>query len=303
MASHAHRFIRIARMGGLLAAALLPALCGAAIPPAAPTVDAVELLRQATALEHGEGVARDPAKAADLYCEAARQGLAEAQFSLGWMYANGRGLPRDDSLAALFFGMAARQGHIQAKNMLRFVGEATPAEPLCLKAPEEPDHFDDIPTPADATPQQLKLIQLVQQLAPEYAIHPRLALAVLKIESNFQTDARSPKNAQGLMQLIPETAERFNVKNILDPVQNLRGGLAYLRWLLAYFQGNVALATAGYNAGEGAVDRHLGVPPYEETRAYVKRIQELFPKDEHPFDARVVEASSALPRIRKKLSN
>lgn len=300
MAPQLQRIVRVAIMGCALCATLLPAVSRAATPSAVPPVDPVELVRQATALEHGEGVARDPAKAADLYCEAARLGQVEAQFSLGWMYANGRGIPRDDGLAALFFGMAARQGHVQAKNMLRFVGDKPAPQPECLK---EPDHFDDIQIPADATPQQVKLIQLVQQLAPEYAIHPRLALAVLKIESNFQTDARSPKNAQGLMQLIPETAERFNVKNILDPAQNLRGGLAYLRWLLAYFQGNVALATAGYNAGERAVDRYLGVPPFEETRAYVKRIQELFPRDEHPFDARVVEASSALPRIRKKLAN
>ena len=298
MAPHPHRHgvVRVAILGGVLGLALCSSLCHAA--PAA--ADPAELLRQATALEHGEGVERDTAKAADLYCEAARLGQVEAQFSLGWMYANGRGVARDDGLAALFFGLAARQGHVQAKNMLRFVGDATPSLPECMK---EPDHFDDIVVPADATPQQQKLIHLVQQLAPEYSIHPRLALAVLKIESNFQTDARSPKNAQGLMQLIPGTAERFNVKNVLDPVQNLRGGLAYLRWLLAYFQGNVALATAGYNAGEKAVDRFLGVPPFEETRAYVKRIRELFPREEHPFDASVVDASPALPRIRQKLTN
>ena len=300
MASHLHRkgVFRVALAGSLVSLALLSSSCHAA----PPVVDPAELLRQALALEHGEGVPRDPGKAAELYCEAARLGDVEAQFNLGWMYANGRGVPRDDGLASLFFGMAARQGHVQAKNLLRFVGDTTAPLPDCMKEPEQ-DHFDDIQVPADASPEQRKLIQLVQRLAPEYAIHPRLALAVLKIESNFQVDARSPKNAQGLMQLIPGTAERFNVKNVLDPVQNLRGGLAYLRWLLAYFQGNVALATAGYNAGEKAVDKYLGIPPFEETRAYVKRIRELFPRDEHPFDAKVVEASPALPRIRQKLAN
>ena len=285
-------------MGAALCVALLSPVCHAAEAGAA-VADPAELLKQATALEHGEGVAQDTAKAAELYCIAARLGNAEAQFSLGWMYANGRGLPRDDSLAALFFGLAAKQDHPQAKNMLRFVGDKPAPLPECMK---EPEHLDDLEMPTGVTLQQQKLIRLVQQLAPEYAIHPRLALAVLKIESNFQTDARSPKNAQGLMQLIPGTAERFKVKNVLDPEQNLRGGLAYLRWLLAYFRGNVALATAGYNAGEKTVDKYLGVPPFDETRAYVKRIRELFPRDEHPFDASVVDASPALPRIIKKLA-
>src|SRR5690606_8467899 len=120
---------------------------------------------------------------------------------------------------------------------------------------------------------------------------PRLVLAVLRTESNFDPLARSPKNAQGLMQLIPATAERFAVRNAFDPVDNLRGGIRYLRWLLSYFQGDVTLALAGYNAGEGAVDRARGVPPYRETRAYVQRIRALYPHDHHPFDARVTDPS------------
>jgi hypothetical protein len=99
------------------------------------------------------------------------------------------------------------------------------------------------------------------------------------------------------MQLIPETSERFNVKKPFDPVQNLRGGLAYLRWLLAYYEGNVALAAAGYNAGEKAVDRYRGIPPYAETQAYVRRILALFKNDRHPYDASASEASPELQRI------
>jgi soluble lytic murein transglycosylase-like protein len=76
------------------------------------------------------------------------------------------------------------------------------------------------------------------------------------------------------MQLIPETAARFKVENVWDPEQNLRGGMAYLRWLLDYYDGDLTLALAGYNAGEGAVDRYRGVPPYAETRTYVSRIAE-----------------------------
>jgi soluble lytic murein transglycosylase-like protein len=74
------------------------------------------------------------------------------------------------------------------------------------------------------------------------------------------------------MQLIPATASRFGVKDAWDPEQNLRGGMAYLRWLLDHFDGNVKLALAGYNAGEGAVERHGGIPPYNETQNYVKKI-------------------------------
>jgi soluble lytic murein transglycosylase-like protein len=100
------------------------------------------------------------------------------------------------------------------------------------------------------------------------------------------------------MQLIPETAARFNVRKPFDPAQNIRGGLAYLRWLLAYFGGNVTLVAAAYNAGEGTVERYGGVPPYAETRAYVQKIRRYFRRDEHPFDATVTDPSPELSRIR-----
>ena len=128
------------------------------------------------------------------------------------------------------------------------------------------------------TPEQKKAAELVRKLAPEYRISPQFALAIIRAESNFDPNARSPKNAQGLMQLIPETSARFNVKKPFDPVQNVRGGLAYLRWLLAYFKGDVTLVAAAYNAGEGTVERYGGVPPYAETRAYVQTNQALFPE-------------------------
>ena len=93
------------------------------------------------------------------------------------------------------------------------------------------------------------------------------------------------------MQLIPQTAARFNVRNPFNVTDNVRGGLAYLRWLLAYYQGKVALAAAAYNAGEAAVDRYRGVPPYPETRDYVKRVLRLFPRESHPYDEGVVAPS------------
>ena len=148
-----------------------------------------------------------------------------------------------------------------------------------------------------STVDQKKIMALVQKLAPQYGVHPGLAYAVIRAESNFNPQAVSQKNALGLMQLIPETAARFNVTQPLDPEQNIRGGLAYLRWLLAYFKGDVPLAVAAYNAGEGAVDRYKGVPPFPETQGYVKRIQEVFKLPFHPFDARITAPSPELPRI------
>jgi soluble lytic murein transglycosylase-like protein len=137
-------------------------------------------------------------------------------------------------------------------------------------------------------------------VAPEYRLEPALVLAVMAAESNFDPAAVSPKNAQGLMQLIPETARRFGVRNVLDPAQNIRGGMAYLRWLLAYFEGDLSLALAAYNAGEGAVERYLGVPPFAETRNYVLKILvSLGGKRVHGFDANVTPPSARLAAMRE----
>lgn len=261
--------------------------------------DVRTLVAEALAYEHGEGVPKDYQRAAELYCKAARQGDAEAQFSLGWMHANGRGVARDDGIAAGLFGLAAAQGHEQARKMLRYVGAPSDRLPDCMRADAEFAITAEEEAAFAASPERKRIMELVRDLAPEYKVSPRLALAVISVESNFNIRARSPKDAQGLMQLIPETSARFNVRNPFDPTQNIRGGLAYLRWLLAYFRGNVALVAAGYNAGEKAVDRYRGVPPYEETRSYVKRILNLYRQDEHPYDASVTEPSPAHPfRIR-----
>ena len=128
-----------------------------------------------------------------------------------------------------------------------------------------------------------------------------LVLAFIKVESNYDTIALSPKNAKGLMQLIPETAARFGVARPYDAEQNIRGGMAYLSWLMAYFEGNVPLVAAAYNAGEGAVNRYRGVPPYAETRAYVARILGGYGRVSHPFDAGVTGPSPQLPLMRAML--
>jgi hypothetical protein len=284
---------------------LIAALAICAVSPA-PTFAVEELspeqlraLREeARAFEHGEGVPKYPAQAIKLYCEGAKAGDPEARYSIGWMYANGRGVPRDDGLAAYFFTLAAAQGHAPSRNMLRFVGAPVTEPPECMR--EKVISADDVDDFEYVTEKQRQLAELVRRLAPEYGIEPRLALAIARTESNLNPNAVSSKNAQGLMQLIPETAVRFNVRKPFDPEQNVRGGLAYLRWLLAYFRGDVALAAAGYNAGEGAVNRYLGIPPYAETRGYVQRILETFRRHEHPFDEAVTEPSPDLPRIQQR---
>ena len=102
------------------------------------------------------------------------------------------------------------------------------------------------------------------------------------------------------MQLIPETAARFRVKNPFDPAQNIRGGVAYLRWLLAYFEGDVALVAAAYNAGERTVERYRGVPPYSETRAYVQRILSAVGAIAQPYDPSVTAPSAQLRAMRPR---
>jgi soluble lytic murein transglycosylase-like protein len=106
----------------------------------------------------------------------------------------------------------------------------------------------------------------------DYGVEEAVVRAIIHAESAFRPNALSRVGAQGLMQLMPATARRFGVGNAFDAGQNIRGGVQYLAFLLKRFNGDLALAAAGYNAGEGAVDRYRGVPPYSETRRYVQRV-------------------------------
>lgn len=259
------------------------------------------LREQGRALEHGEGVAKDSIKAAALYCEGAKAGDPEAAYSLGWMYANGRGVPRDDALAAFFFQFAVQKDHGPSRQMLRFISTPAAAMPKCMEPDREPEDPLSSTLLLNMDNENVrKMVELIHKLAPEYGVKPLLALAIARTESNFNPGAVSEKNAQGLMQLIPETAVRFNVRKPFDPEQNIRGGLAYLRWLLAYFHGDVALVAAAYNAGEGAVNRYRGIPPYPETRDYVKRILNLFRREAHPYDEAVTPPSPDLELIQRR---
>lgn len=303
--------------------------------PAAPPLETMPVVpaqverwrQEAKSYEYGEnGHARDPVRAAELYCRAARHGDAEAQYSLAWMLTNSRGIERDEAAAAHLFAAAAEQGVKQAQNILARMGEPRGAPPLCLRPPE-----DDLllaaamakpataaggkpgagAQPAAARPGPLRvnvppprnapdaIVRFVELVAPEYQLDPALVLAIIATESNFDPLAQSPKNAQGLMQLIPGTAARFGVRDAFDPTQNIRGGMAYLRWLMAHFEGDIRLVAAAYNAGEGNVQRYLGVPPFAETRMYVyKIVRALGGVVEHPYDPSVAQPNRALPLMR-----
>ncbi|WP_289150346.1 transglycosylase SLT domain-containing protein [uncultured Salipiger sp.] len=107
-------------------------------------------------------------------------------------------------------------------------------------------------------------------------VSPALALAVMSVESGGRSNAVSGAGAQGLMQLMPATAARFGVSDAFDPVQNIRGGVAFLDFLMQTFDGDPIMVLAGYNAGENAIPRHDGVPPYAETRDYVPKVLAAF---------------------------
>jgi len=127
------------------------------------------------------------------------------------------------------------------------------------------------------TPTDPKAInEAVDRLAPTYGLDPALVRSIILAESNYDAKAVSWKNAQGLMQLMPETSARFGVANPFDPTQNLRGGMSYLRWLYGRFSGKLPLILAAYNAGENAVAQYGGVPPFAETQDYVARVQQYF---------------------------
>jgi soluble lytic murein transglycosylase-like protein len=113
---------------------------------------------------------------------------------------------------------------------------------------------------------------VINEQSTFFKVDPALVRAIIHAESAFNPLARSRKGAMGLMQLMPNTASDMGVFNLSDPKQNIRGGVKYLASLLESFSGNQTLATAAYNAGPSAVTRHNGIPPYEETQTYVKRV-------------------------------
>lgn len=142
------------------------------------------------------------------------------------------------------------------------------------------------PIPADIPSSGREDIdRLIFETGEREGVDPRFIHAVIWQESRYIADARSHAGAVGLMQLMPATAERFGCHDRNDPASNIVAGTKYLGWLLKRFSGNVELALAGYNAGEGAVDKYDGIPPYQETRNYVKIIAKRYGKSYHPIEA------------------
>jgi soluble lytic murein transglycosylase-like protein len=247
-------------------------------------------------------------QAANRYCTASRLGSTEAQFRLGILFAFGRGVPESRAMAASLFSLAANQGHAQAQAMLDTIRLTSSDLPECVMQDAPPPRG---PRPAGSDPlvagidkhldnlpkNQRWIIDLVGTQARWNAVDPRLILSIIAAESNFESRATSPKSAMGLMQLIPATAERFNVQSAYNATQNIRAGLSYVRWLLSYYQGDLKLALAAYNSGEGVVDRYKGIPPFKETRAYVQKVIALYGKATHPFDDKAGKVSPILGKL------
>lgn len=261
------------------------------------------------------------------YCQRGRDGNANALFALGWMHETGKGVPNDEAVAKSFYLMAADRNNQLAINALQKLPSATQSFPVCMMpdpdayAIERQESHDAVVAvfqkeyraklqaselarlEAEAQKaaniaraerlfkRQRRIYRMVKNVAKKYKIDPKLVMSFIAIESGFDRYATSVKNAQGLMQLMPFTAERFGVYDLYNPKQNIRGGVRYIRWLLAYYHGNVKLVAAAYNAGERAVDRYKGVPPYNETQNYVKKIAKLYGKETHPYRKRYVKPS------------
>jgi hypothetical protein len=214
-----------------------PATDIAALEAAGKRGDATALITLAEKYKRGDDVTRDVHRSNELYCKAAGRGSVDALLELGLIYASGREMIANEGVGALLINMAAERGSERAKEILPYISRGVGSfVPPCLTA-EMAAAAATNSLPVSGVRKDIEM--LVQQLAPQYSIDPDLVMALIGVESRFNTTAVSPKNAQGLMQLIPATAVRFGVKNTFNAADNLKGGLSYLRWLLAYFQGDV----------------------------------------------------------------
>lgn len=141
-----------------------------------------------------------------------------------------------------------------------------PTDPRCKLIIRE-RHFD---------PRSMKFDHLISKMSKKYMVDDSLVKAIIRVESNFNPRAVSKVGAQGLMQLMPETAEELKVKNPFNPEENIEGGVRYFKYLLNRFKNNLPLAIAAYNAGENAVKKYNGIPPYDATQKFVKMVLKYF---------------------------
>jgi hypothetical protein len=149
--------------------------------------------------------------------------------------------------------------------------------PDVIAAARQAEIPDDIPLSGDCD-----LDWIIYRAGEKQGVDPRFIHAVIKQESRYNPKAVSHVGAEGLMQMMPATAQRFGLKDPFDAKANVEAGTKYLKWLLKRFDGDVSLALAGYNAGEGSVDKYKGVPPFSETQNYVKKIVATYGKTYHP---------------------
>jgi soluble lytic murein transglycosylase-like protein len=235
---------------------------------------ALAALEQGLAAELGVGLRRNAQLAIRLYCDAAITGSAEGFFRIGRVLTQGPLHLRNPTLANAYFSQAAQLGHHAAAGHIDPALAVTPPADDCsnLELGQSTGPFDLEGYLSGLAPARRRVADLIRRHAGRYGIDVRVALAIALAESNLNPEAVSPKNAQGVMQLIPDTQARFGVTRPFDPESNIKGGLAYLKWLKARFDGDWSLIAAAYNAGEGAVERHGGIPPYRETQSYVKRV-------------------------------
>ena len=160
--------------------------------------------------------------------------------------------------------------YVDSDGRVVFTNEASPDSSSNQAATQFPDSG---PSP------NVQIHELIDGIAEQHRVDPELIRAMVQVESNFDPRAVSPKGAMGLMQLIPDTARRFGVRNAFDPRANLDGGIRYLKYLMDLFDGDLQLALAAYNAGENAVSHTKGLPSIPETRNYVRKISLLYPLD------------------------
>lgn len=220
-------------------------------------------------------------KAIALYCVAASTGNPEGYFRIGRLLATGPASVRSAKMANSYLAMAMRLGNQQASRYYNpRVGNAPMGDQCGVGMRGGQGSYFALPsTPfnveaylAHQSPGKQKLATMLRHAAKRHQVDARLVLAIAIAESNLNSRAVSPKNAQGLMQLIPETQQRFGVTQPFDPAQNIKGGVSYLKWLDRRFDGDWVRISAAYNAGEKAVERYGGIPPYDETQEYVKRV-------------------------------
>lgn len=234
----------------------------------------VAALAQGLAAERGIGIRQNTGLAAEFYCDAATMGSSEGFFRIGRMLTQASPKLRNPRLANAYLALAARLGHREAGMLHDPLVENARIDEICniRRGHVAEPKFDLEGYIAGLGTAKRNLALLIRKKAPQYGVDARMALGIALAESNLDANAVSPKNAQGVMQLIPDTQDRFGVKKPFDPEQNVKGGLAYLKWLQTRFGGDLALVAAAYNAGEGNVERYGGVPPFRETEDYVRRV-------------------------------